>query len=129
MLNVSRPWFAALVVVGLLGAACKKESNPGGDLQPTPVAVDTSKLSAPLLAYVPADSPYVIASFEAIPVALYEKMVAASAPIVKDAASKISAFDPEHKPLIDAVMAELDGKWNAKGIESLGLSATPRAVV
>lgn len=130
MHHVSRSWFALLVVVGLLVTACKKESgNPAGDLQPKPVVVDTSKLSAALLAHVPADSPYVVASFETVPFEIYDKMAAAAGPMMKRAMDTAATFDPEHKPLIDAVFAELDGKWNVKGLESLGLSATPKFVV
>ncbi|MGE0549459.1 MAG: hypothetical protein AB7O24_05665 [Kofleriaceae bacterium] len=130
MPSLSRHSLATLLAVGVLIIGCKKESaNPAGDLQPKPVAVDTSKLSAPLLAHVPADSPYVIATFETVPVALYEKFVAAMEPVIKNGVSSIAAIAPEHKPLFDALVAELNGKLNAKGLESLGLSATPKLVV
>src|SRR5689334_16678123 len=114
---------AVLAFVG-----CKKE---GGDkaampaeLVPQAAVVDTSKLKAPeLFSYIPSDTPYVIGSFEAFPLDYWRKMKKAFAPMMQNAFSRRSRYggSGDSNPVLDAVMAELDGKWDAKGLESLGL--------
>jgi hypothetical protein len=126
------------VVLGVALAAavvgCKKDNGAPGklpsELTPKPANVDTSKLAAPpLFAHIPADTPYVVASFEAFPIEYWRRMKKAIGPAFENAFRKkryASSSDGEGTKVLDAVIAELDGKWNAAGFESLGLSAQPR---
>lgn len=121
---------ALLALAALSAAACKKE---GGDLPPgfgpRGPAVDVTKLQAPaLFAHIPADTPYVIASFEAIPLSYYAKLRRAIGPALVRSIDQLraAARDTEGDRWVDAIADELDGKWSAKGLESLGLSAQPR---
>lgn len=125
-----------VVVVALLAlAACKKDDGGAlpSDLRPPKAAVDVDKLAVPaLFAHIPADSPYVMAAFEAIPLDYYEKMKQAFGPMVKQSIDMLRALDHGGSgPMrwVDALSEELAGKWNAKGLESLGFSATPRFAV
>jgi len=114
---------------------CKKDGGDKAslpsDLVPKAAVVDTSKLKAPaLFAYIPADTPYVIGSFESFPVEYWKKMKKAVAPVFKNLFSK-KAYDrdSESSRMMDAIVAELDGKWDEKGLESLGFSSQPRFAV
>ena len=125
-----------LVCVALAFVGCKKEGGDKAslpaDLVPKAAVVDTSKLKAPaLFAYIPADTPYVVGSFESFPVEYWKKMKKAIAPMFKNLMSTRRAYDrdTESSRLMDAIVAELDGKWDAKGLESLGLSAEPRFAI
>ena len=125
---VRAPALIALLV--LAAAACKKE---GGELPPgfgpRGAAVDVSKLQAPaLFAHIPADTPYVMAAFEAVPLEYYASIRRALGPALARNIDQLRATlrDSELNRWIDAVTDELDGKWSAKGLESLGLSAQPR---
>lgn len=123
---------AALVVIVAL-IACKKE---GGDdsglpaaLRPQPARGDSSKLvMPPVMAHVPADTPYLIASVDALPGELVARMQQALAPMAGMVARGWNKARSESR-LLDAILAELDGKWSRAGIESLGLSAEPRFAI
>lgn len=121
----------ALMLLLLALAACKKESGTElpSDFRPRSAAVDVDKLAVPaLFAHIPADSPYVVASFEAVPLAYLAKFKRGLGPALGRAFDKLRTFTRDGAPSrwIDAIADELDGKWNAKGIESLGFSANPR---
>ncbi|MBS1119142.1 MAG: hypothetical protein H6Q90_1370 [Deltaproteobacteria bacterium] len=133
-MKISRLSLCLSLVVGV--AACKKDSV-GSDqplpteFKPKPADVDTSKLKAPtLFASIPSDTPYVVAAFEAVPLDYYAKMKAALGPTFQKSFTQIRAMEADGlstKPgMLEAVMTELDGKWNQAGLESLGFSATPR---
>lgn len=124
----------SIVVLCLLTlAACKKEGElPPGFGPPRGPAVDVTKLQAPaLLAHIPADAPYVLASFEAVPLEYLAKVKRMIGPAMARSLDQLRAIaqDGELARWIDAVTAELDGKLNAKGLESLGLSAQPRFAI
>ena len=115
------------------GAACKKdgaELPPG--FGPRGPAVDVAKLAAPpLFAHIPADTPYVVAAFEAVPLDYYAKIRRALGPALERSFEQLraSARDTELDRWFDAITGELDGKWSAQGLESLGLSAQPRFAI
>ncbi len=124
------------LIVLIASSACKKDSASPDQALPTefkpkPADVDTSKLKAPaLFASIPSDTPYVAAAFEAIPLEYYAKMKLALGPTFKQTIAQLRALDQDGKAsLFDAIITELDGKWNAAGLESLGFSATPRFAV
>jgi len=125
---------AALVLIVSLGA-CKKEGGAGdtadlpAEMKPHPAQGDPSKLAMPaVMAHVPADTPYLLAALDAVPPEFYAKlqqMLAPMASLVGDQWRK----ERSASKLLDAVMSELDGKWNQAGLESLGLSVQPRFAV
>lgn len=124
---------AVLALAGLLAlAACKKEGDLPAGFGPRGPAVDVDKLQAPpLFAYIPADTPYVLASFEAPPLDYYVKLKRAVGPVMRKSLGQLRSLarDSELDRWLDAVLEELDGKWSAKGLESLGLSAQPRFAI
>jgi hypothetical protein len=132
-----KTWLVPVLCGALALAACKKDSSGSGDSKgvpgvPKPVAVDTSKLHVPaLFASIPSDTPFVMASFEATPLEYWAKVRDAFGPLYSGMFTKLRASggDKPGTRVIDAVFAELEGKWNAKGLESLGLSATPRFAI
>jgi hypothetical protein len=124
----------AVVALWLLAlAACKKEGAAmPADFGPRRSAVDVDKLQAPaLFAHIPADAPFVMASFEAVPLEYYAKIRSMMGPAFERSLGQVRAVDPDGNlgRWIDAVAAELEGKWSAKGLESLGLSAQPRFAI
>jgi hypothetical protein len=123
----SRSLAFVVAVVALVG--CKKEGGDATDLpaemRPHPAQGDPSRLAVPaLFASVPADTPYLIASVEAAPPELWGKMKQAFKPMIDLAASSWRQQRGKNE-VLDAILGELDGKWSAAGIESLGFSATP----
>jgi hypothetical protein len=124
---------AALAALAL--AACKKEGELPPEFGPRGPAVDVATLKAPaLFAHIPADAPYVFASFEAVPLEYYAKIRRALGPALARSLDQIRQLrswggDREADRWLDAVLDELDGKWSAKGLESLGLSAQPRFAI
>lgn len=130
----------ALVVAIVVGLGCKQDGagqdkQIPSELKPRPVAVDVATLQAPpLFAHIPADTPYVVAAFEPVSLDYYAKLKNAFGPAFAQflatrqrdhAPDGDRASDPGGK-LVDAILDELGGKLDAKGFESLGLSATPR---
>jgi hypothetical protein len=123
----SRSLAFVVAVVALVG--CKKEGGDATDLpaemRPHPAQGDPSRLAVPaLFASVPADTPYLIASVEAAPPELWGKMKQAFKPMIDLAATSWRQQRGKNE-VLDAILGELDGKWSAAGIESLGFSATP----
>lgn len=119
----------AFVVAVVALAACKKEGGDAtelpAELRPHPAQGDPSRLAVPaLFASVPADTPYLIASLEAAPPELWGKMKQAYKPLIDMFATKWQE-QRGRNDVFDAILSELDGKWSAAGIESLGFSATP----
>lgn len=135
---------AVIAIASLLALAACKKDGAGPDkqipeeLKPKLAVVDTTKLKAPpLFAHVPADTPYVLASFEPVSLDYYAKMKDGfgtffSKMISKKKRASKYDYDPDGAPaeaddeLFDVLVEELSGKMDAKGFESLGLSATPR---
>jgi hypothetical protein len=124
---------AVVVALSLVAlAACKKDSERPPELGPRGPAIDVDKLQAPaLFAHIPADTPYVLASFEAVSLDYYAKMKRAIAPAMARSVDQLRALGAgtDVERWLDAVAGELAGKWTASGIESLGLSARPRFAV
>jgi hypothetical protein len=107
------------VAATVASGGCKKHASkedPG-------VKVDGAAKPVPaLFAHVPAETPYLIAGLEAVPVEFYARLKTTFAPIFEGLIAKARQDSKE----LDAILGELDGKWNQAGLESLGLSAQPR---
>jgi len=122
---------AAMVVV-IAFAACKKEGvggaveGPPADVRSDRVPGGSAKLAMPaVLAYVPANTPYLIAGIEALPPDVLAKLKR----LYGSLASLLTAGwqrERERSKVFDAVLSELDGKWSEAGMESLGFSTQPR---
>lgn len=129
-----------LISVAMLGVllvgACKKEGKSSATNRPAklaelvakPAAVDPAKLSAPaLFANIPADTPYVFAAFEAIPLDYWAKVKRAIGPALDEIVAMASGFgDGTFDRVMTAIDEEMNGQWTAEGFEKLGFSATPR---
>jgi hypothetical protein len=121
---------AALVLIVSL-AACKKEGagdsvDLPAEMKPHPAQGDPSKLAVPpLFAYVPADTPYLFAGLDSVPPEFFARMKAVFQPLIA-LISRDWQKQRGENPMFDAVMSEMDGKWNEAGIESLGFLAKPR---
>ena len=99
--------------------------------RPRPAGDPAALPSPALLAHVPADTPYVMASLVPVPTALWGKIKTAVGDRLGVAMRAAIAGDTDDtaSAVMSAVMAELDGKWDAAGLASLGLTATPNYVV
>lgn len=121
---------AALVLIVSL-AACKKEGagdsvDLPAEMKPHPAQGDPSKLAVPpLFAHVPADTPYLLAGLDSIPPEFFARMKAVFQPLI-GLISRDWQKQRGENPMFDAVMSEMEGKWNEAGIESLGFLAKPR---
>jgi hypothetical protein len=109
-----------ILAVVVASGGCKKQPASSGD----PAAPDdgAGKPMPALFAHIPADTPYLVAALEAVPVEFYARMKTTFAPVFEDLIAKARQNSKE----LDAILGELDGKWNQAGLESLGLSARPR---
>lgn len=128
-----RTWIVVVAALPLLAlGACKKETGTElpGDLRPRAAAIDVDKLAVPaLLAHIPADTPYVMASFEPLPLSYFAKMKRALGPVLERSFDNLRPLDSTAARWIDAIFDELDGKLTEQGLESLGFSARPRWAV
>lgn len=122
---------AAALVVLAVSPACKKEGfgdsdELPADFRPHPAAGDPAKLVMPaLLASVPADTPYLFASVDALPPELLPKLSKMFAAL-SDVFGAAWRRERAGNRVLDAILSELDGKWNQAGLESLGFSGQPR---
>ena len=129
MMSVRSRSLAVLVMV-VAPAACKKQGV--GDTTSLPADVTQqaaqagpSGLAVPaLFASVPADTPYLVASIEPAPPALWAKLEQVFKPLLEAGLAK-SQVRGKSK-VFDALLSEMADKWNAAGLESLGFSAQPR---
>jgi len=137
MIHARARSLAALVLGVTVGCqlGCKKDgADPvtGGlppELRPHPAHVNVGKLTVPeWFASIPTDTPYVVAAFEAVPVAFYARFKDALAPMLGPALGQLRTGAGD-APVLAAVLDELDGKWNQAGFEALGFSAQPRYAV
>lgn len=121
---------ALLAASALLVVSCSKQDETVVE------AADTN----PLLAYVPADTPYVFANLETTPPEVVEAFIARFEPFFETAQaalddiqievnSKDSSEAESFLALSAALMNELDGNLNRKGFESLGFSMESYQVV
>ncbi|NND44766.1 MAG: hypothetical protein HKN58_05550 [Xanthomonadales bacterium] len=116
---------AVLAAAALLLVACNRDAE---------VTVNN-----PLLAYVPADTPYLYANLEATPEDVIDAFAMRVQPsldaaqtLLSDLRIEISADagdENREARLASAIMAELDGKLNRAGLESLGLSMESYATI
>src|SRR5690348_11382077 len=91
-----RTWIVVVALPLLALGACKKETGTEmpSDLRPRAAAVDVDKLDVPgLFAHIPADTPYVMASFEPLPLSYFEKMKRALGPVLERSFDKLSRID------------------------------------
>src|SRR5687767_4460127 len=110
MLRTSR----MVPLVGLLFVvvACSKQSaTNAADRIPVPA----------LYAHVPADTPYVLGSFEPMPDFVFEWAGVGYGTLLKQVRQQ-----PELAKLITIFEQELGGQWNRQGLESLGFSTKAR---
>jgi hypothetical protein len=114
-------WRMGVMLAMLVASGgCKKQPASKGE---PAVQVDSAAKPMPaLFAHVPADTPYLLAGLEAVPIDYYARMKDTFAPIFEGLVAKARRDSKE----LDAILGELDGKWNRAGLESLGLSAQPR---
>jgi hypothetical protein len=94
-----------------------------------------------LLAFVPADTPYVAANLEPIPEDVLDSYLAKAQPVLDSMQEQLSltrariessgnsgTADPAEK-LAHALMSELDGKLNRAGMESMGFDLRANQVI
>ncbi len=129
---------AGVVAVGIAGCSdsddAKKASEKAEKVELA--AVEKAVETFDLLSLVPADSPYVMVGSRKMPVELSEKVLKASAVNIDNGALRAQivstqdgATSEEKLPkLIDAVLAELEGKMSTKGLESLGVPINGRSL-
>ena len=120
-------------------SACNKDAEKGA-APATQAAKAAAKPALPgFLKYVPADTPYVFANLEPAPKAVFDKMMSKLEPIMAElngvldaelAKVPSSAEPPSTSDKVGrAILEELKGKLNVKGLEDLGLSAQTRMVI
>ena len=111
----------------------------GQSESPQSTGEDTGQAANQLLAYVPADTPYVAANLEPVPEEVIDRFLERLQPALDEAQSQLSKVladleaDQSANPddgqseadillrLHHAILSELDGKLSRPGIESLGL--------
>lgn len=119
-----------LALTALLATGC----HPGGEQ-----TADDTKAN-PLLAYVPADTPFVFANLETAPPAVMDAWLKRLEPLAKvgeqslaDVRSELANVqDPEQQAGIDLFLAisdEIAGKLNRDGLESMGLSLESNSAI
>lgn len=122
---------AFLVVAAVAG--CEKKPVPLGDgtsSLPTRAAKAGDFPDNPLLAFAPADTPYVFATFKPVPAELFQKFVKMFSPAWHQVAGKLSpdGADARDKKVADDLLAVLD-HLDVKTIEDQGFSTKARFVV
>lgn len=145
---MKRTCISLLAVTLTLAGACKKDSenkkesaDPGGarptapaDDQPSPVADvpsrgDNATIDYDFLASVPADSPFLLAMLRPMPSDFLSYLRAGIAPFTGMAQLGISAAKDEADPLGRAILDELDGKLSVEGMNSLGITVSPKVAM
>ncbi|WP_428263832.1 hypothetical protein [Haliangium sp.] len=105
----------------LLMATCGGKSADTVESPAAPAAADA------WLAYIPADSPLVMANLRPLPPEIVDWLATGMAPIADNLQNKLAeqmaqTSDEQER----AVLAELDGKLSREGLASIGVSLTPR---
>jgi hypothetical protein len=123
---MKRTCLAATVVIALV--ACKKESAKHDaralDLPPTRASQIGDFPDNPLLAHIPADTPYALATFKPVPVDYIEKMGAMFKPMFRQAEQIGGDGAEKLRALADEI-----GTFSVQRFEELGFSAKARMVV
>ncbi|MDB4955140.1 MAG: hypothetical protein JWO36_2709, partial [Myxococcales bacterium] len=113
---------------GLAIASCVKEANTVDSTLPER-GHGKPRLEAPaLFASIPADTPYLFGSFEALPLDYLAKFTPMVAPAFEKLEAQVRNEAPKDQKqrLALAFFDEVGGKLNVAGLESLGLSTKPR---
>lgn len=88
----------------------------------------------PLLRYVPADTPFLLANLDTVPPEVTNVYLQRMDPFLDQfeatlrgfrselASSEAELEDPQAEAVLDAILAEFDGKLSREGLESLGFS-------
>jgi len=125
----------AVVVLLIAASGCKKEGATGdsmalpAELAPHPAQGDPARLAVPpLFANIPADTPYLLAGMASFPPELLARIQRGLAPVVAPLVQQWQSLAGQNKVLA-AIVAELDGKCNQAGLESLGFSSEPRFAI
>ncbi|HTM20302.1 MAG TPA: molybdopterin cofactor-binding domain-containing protein, partial [Kofleriaceae bacterium] len=130
------------VALAAAPAACKKNKKDPEvtwDETDRPSAVEQNKaaagnLTAPaMFAQIPADTPYVFASFVPIPGAYWKRTCEEMCPplqkMIASASAEASKGTSLQARLAAAVLGELNGNLSGDGLRRLGLSTDPRFAV
>lgn len=123
-------WLAMIAVLPACGPSARApvaapSSRPGG-------GGDLERLVAPaLFAHIPADTPFALGTFEAIPADFYAGLARALRPAYAWTRAELRSFAPRIPQLrvADAMFQELEAHWTEQGRAALGLSASPRFAV
>jgi hypothetical protein len=115
---------ALIAGAALLLSACNKESDEA--------AVTVQANSNPLLAYVPADTAYVFAALEPVPVEISDAYIARFQPVMDLLSEQVRRFQSDFEAgelqsrteaqLAVAILDELGGKVSTESLENLGIS-------
>jgi hypothetical protein len=120
----------AAPAAALAPAPVTPAAPPWYELAPTPI--DASRIaSPPMLANIPADSPFALVSFEPISLDYFAKLKRELGPrlaLMRSAIRELAKTQAQARP-VEAFLAELDGKWTADGLAALGLSTTPHFAI
>lgn len=137
--DVSRHLLLATSLIAGL-SACNKDADkaePGKGTQAVTAAAPKAALPN-FLKYVPADTPYVFANLEPAPKAVFDKLMAKLEPIMGElnglldaqlAAAPAGDAASTSDKVGRAILEEMKGRLNQKGLEELGLSAQTRMVI
>lgn len=125
-------WMFLVTLAAALAGGCKKdkvaESAPGA--APADHAAQAANLKpSPLFAHIPADTPYVFASFEPLPASYWKKLGTAFGPTWEKLIEQAVA-QPAEKPgerFLQGILGQLKGHLDGPGIErTFGISARSR---
>lgn len=118
---------ASLIAASLLAAGCSQDSGQPGA---------SASSDGDLLAYVPADTPYVFGNLEPTPEEVTEFFLTRMQPALDLVQEKLSTYLPtlqeegsDEAKLVTAILSELDGNLSRSGIESMGFSLNSHQVV
>src|SRR5262245_29544512 len=97
--RVSRGRIAAGAAAVACLLACRKKGDPTGEAEPAGAKegrAGAARLAAPvgLFAHIPADTPYVFASFGAAPASIWDRF----APMMEEALAQLPPPDPAATP-------------------------------
>jgi hypothetical protein len=99
---------------------------------------ETGSIENDLLAYVPSDSPYLVANLQATPVEILDAYLAMAQPVLDTLQNNLSKMrssidtqptEEHHTRLALAVLEELDGKLSREGLAGLGIDINSNKVV
>jgi hypothetical protein len=128
---MQRQLCVALLVGMAAVAACEKK--PGGDAAGALLASRAPAVGEfsdnPLLAFVPSDTPYALATFRAFPLDVVRKMAALAGPMWRKAfATAAPSLDDRTRQRLEEVLDAFDS-LDVKGFEAQGFSAKARYVL